>query len=297
MSSSDEIFTSIDLYCPSTLLDIIVLAAQELDCLGIEEKDTSSDLVHVVIYLADAKRDFLIEDRLIAILKSYNCTESEIKEVRLYTSGIPPFDWAAEVQKNYKSIQISDNLFIVPSWEQPVDKKGVLSVLLDPSRAFGTGRHESTKLCLLLLERVFDELQSNDELSMLDIGCGSGILSIYGALRGARKVVAIDTDPIAVDITKSNSIYNNTVSQIEVLCTTVLTLNQNFSLVVANIRREPILDFSDLVRQRVLPGGYVILSGLLREESSEIINKYIKSGFVLAQEQNMAEWTALLLRG
>ncbi len=205
-------------------------------------------------------------------------------------------DWATVWQKDYHPIPLGSRLIVVPSWlENPAPKR--IPVYMDPGMAFGSGTHPTTQLSLILLE---ESLADNPVPEMLDIGCGSGILSIAGAKLGASSVLGLDTDPDAIKVSLANAEKN------QVSCNTNFTLGsvkelilEEFQitrapLVVANIIA-PVLTrlFEDGLRDTVSPGGNLILSGILQEQLPGILILLDEHGFKLKTQRQQGEWVGL----
>lgn len=185
----------------------------------------------------------------------------------------PPFsvtevaeqNWVQLTQSQFDPIRISDRLWIVPSWHEAPDPAAV-NLILDPGMAFGTGSHPTTRLCLEWLER---NVASGD--SLLDYGCGSGILAIAAGRMGAAKVAGIDIDPQAVEAARANAERN----AVEALFTdSAEPLAGEYDLVVANILSNPLRVLAPAICAHVRSGGKLALSGILREQAEEIIGIY-----------------------
>ena len=175
-------------------------------------------------------------------------------------------DWVRLTQSQFDPIRVSDRLWIVPSWHQPPDPQA-LTLVLDPGMAFGTGSHPTTQLCLEWLER-----RVNTGTSVLDYGCGSGILAIAAALLGAREVVGVDIDELAVNAARSNAERNG------VGCTHFRNATQEltgqFDLVVANILANPLKVLAPAISGYVRRGGKLALAGVLSEQAADVIAAY-----------------------
>jgi ribosomal protein L11 methyltransferase len=204
-------------------------------------------------------------------------------------------DWAEAWKEHYRPIRIGRGLLILPAWLSNPDESR-LAIVLDPGMAFGTGTHPSTQLCLAALE---DYVQAGDEV--IDLGCGSGILSIGAVLLGARRVRALDIDPLAVRITRENAGRNGVAAWVEVSDGSLENLLQSAvpapDLLVANILA-PVLD--DMARhgmsRAVRPGGTVILAGVLAEQAEPLAVTCLEHGFDRVELRRSGEWRALVLK-
>lgn len=204
-------------------------------------------------------------------------------------------DWAEVWKEHYRPIRIGRRLLILPAWLSNPDESR-LAIVLDPGMAFGTGTHPSTQLCLAALE---DYVQAGDEV--IDLGCGSGILSIGAVLLGARRVRALDIDPLAVRITRENAERNGVAAWVEASDGSLENLLQSAvpapDLLVANILA-PVLD--DMARhgmsRAVRPGGTVILAGVLAEQAEPLEATCLEHGFDRVELRRSGEWRALVLK-
>lgn len=205
-------------------------------------------------------------------------------------SQIKEEDWANNWKKYYTSIQISERLMIKPSWEDTAQTAGKIVIELDPGMAFGTGTHETTRLCLQLIEKY---LHQGDKV--LDVGCGSGILSIAAAKLGAVEVRAVDVDAVAVRVSMENIELNRCSPSIHVSTGELKDLPEGKAdLIVANIIADIIIRLSDEVQKRSKPGGFFIASGIIKDRRKEIEETYISRGYRVLEVLEMGEWVAVV---
>ncbi len=174
-------------------------------------------------------------------------------------------NWVQLTQSQFDPIRVSGRLWIVPSWHETPDPAAV-NLILDPGMAFGTGSHPTTRLCLEWLER-----NVSDGCTMLDYGCGSGILAIAAARLGAGQVAGVDIDPQAVEAARANA-ERNGVSAL--FADSAEPVAGEYDLVVANILSNPLRVLAPAICAHVRPGGRLALSGILREQADEIIAIY-----------------------
>jgi ribosomal protein L11 methyltransferase len=202
-------------------------------------------------------------------------------EVR--TAELADQDWVRLTQAQFDPIRISDRLWIVPSWHAPPDPNA-LAIRLDPGLAFGTGSHPTTHLCLQWL----DESVHGGE-SVLDYGCGSGILAVAAAKLGAAPVLATDIDPQALLATRDNAAAND--CAVEIRGTDTLS-GIRADLVVANILTNPLKVLAPALAGHLRSGGRLALSGILESQESEVIAAYAPL-IALACFRRMGGWTCL----
>ena len=198
---------------------------------------------------------------------------------------VPDEDWVRLTQSQFGPIPVGDRLLIVPSWHQedlPVTDR--ITLALDPGLAFGTGSHPTTHVCLRWLS---SELPVN--ATVLDYGCGSGILAIAARLLGAGETWAIDIDEQAVESTQ----YNATVNQVTLNAGLTHALpDGQFDVVVANILSNPLKVLAPMLSQRVKPGGFLVLSGVLERQAKEVAAFY-QPWVALCIYQSLDGWVCL----
>ena len=244
-------------------------------CLGIEEADAPAPgrARWIAYFLAGTAQDELVE-RVRADLASLDPSSAgDPAPFTISSEVVPAYDWAGDVRRSFRAIEISPRLAVAPSWEPDYDLPGGLVIRLDPAQAFGTGRHETTRICLLALEEILDRAADPRRLRVLDVGCGSGILSIYAALRGVARVTALDLDPLAVEMARANAAANGVAAAVRVLDHGPEKLAETFDLVVANLQREPLLALGEAIRRA-----------------------YVDAGLIAEDDRRMGEWVGIILR-
>lgn len=202
-------------------------------------------------------------------------------------------DWATAWKQYYHPVKISERFTIVPTWEEynPVSTDELI-IELDPGMAFGTGTHPTTVMCLQALENVVGE---ND--TVIDVGTGSGVLSIGAAMLGAKKVHALDLDEVAVTAARENVELNKVDNIVEVFHGNLLdTVKEPADVVVANILAEIIVTFTDDAYSIVKPGGVYVTSGIIGAKKDEVKEALEQSGFVIEEVLMMEDWVAIVAR-
>ncbi|MBN8441458.1 MAG: 50S ribosomal protein L11 methyltransferase [Thauera sp.] len=188
-------------------------------------------------------------------------------------AAVPPFsteeiaeqNWVQLTQSQFDPIRITDRLWIVPSWHEAPDPQAI-NIELDPGMAFGTGSHPTTRLCL---EWLCDAVKPG--CSVLDYGCGSGILGIAAGLLGAGDVLGIDIDDKAVEAARDNATRNRVAMRLQ---HSAVPLGETFDVVVANILTNPLCVLAPAIAARVAPGGRVALSGVLEPQAQQVIDAW-----------------------
>jgi ribosomal protein L11 methyltransferase len=184
---------------------------------------------------------------------------------RYQTSQVEEQDWVRLTQSQFAPIRVSDRVWIVPSWHAAPDAAAI-NIVLDPGLAFGTGSHPTTQLCLDWLDRHLEAGRS-----VLDYGCGSGILAIAAERLGAGRVVGVDIDPQAIVASRYNAQRNDCGAQFFDAAT---ARPAPADVVVANILANPLRVMAPLLADLVLPGGRIVLAGILEEQSTEVASRY-----------------------
>lgn len=213
-------------------------------------------------------------------------------------------DWANNWKQYFKPTRISETLTIKPTWESYEASPGEKIIKIDPGMAFGTGTHPTTSLCLQTLESY---IHGGEEV--IDVGTGSGILSVGAKLLGAGKVLALDLDPVAVTSAAQNVELNGFENDVEVKLSDLLgVLNGSVEdgdclgvsvpvdLVVANILAEIILLFTDDVYNALKPGGIYISSGIYEGKEGLVEEGLLKSGFEIVEKRREEKWSAIVAR-
>lgn len=203
-------------------------------------------------------------------------------------------NWMEKWKEQYHPITIGKKLLILPPWLDNTYPQRI-PIRIDPNMAFGTGTHPTTQLCLLLLENYI-----KTEMDVIDIGCGSGILSIGAKLLGARHVLAVDIDPLCVTASQDNAELNGISENIESRLGSVFEIKQKIfsihqaQIVLANILAPIIISLmDDGLAELVKPGGMLILSGILAHQVSEVTKVVISHGLAGAPLKKIGDWAGL----
>ncbi|WP_282924929.1 50S ribosomal protein L11 methyltransferase [Peptoniphilus genitalis] len=200
-------------------------------------------------------------------------------------------DWANNWKKYYKPLEIGEKLAIVPEWEAYDNDKRIV-IKINPGMAFGTGTHESTYMCLELLERY---VKKDDEI--FDIGCGSGILAIAGIKLGAKRALAVDIDDKCIDASHENADLNNLEDKMEIKKGNLLdVVKGRADLIVSNIIAEIIVDEIKNLKNHMDKGGIFITSGIIKERRQMVIDALKENGFEIIDELEKNNWVAIVGR-
>lgn len=205
-------------------------------------------------------------------------------------------DWSNSWKANFKSLRVGRRLLIVPSWEEARPRPDDIVLHLDPGMAFGTGGHETTRLCLELLERIMDEMPTLLTPSVLDLGTGSGILAMAAVQLGAGRVCAVDIDPQAVEVAQENLAANGLADQVEFSTTPLESMTGCFDVILANILAEELVRLAPHLNERLASGGTLVLSGILAEKEALVRNGFAPYPLDYLETRHDGEWVAILYR-
>lgn len=226
----------------------------------------------------------------IANLKNFDIN---VGENILTTCEVHEEDWATAWKQYYHPIKVSERFTIVPTWEDYHPKNSdEIIIELDPGMAFGTGTHPTTVMCLQALEKT---VKAGDVV--IDVGTGSGVLSIASALLGANKVHAFDLDPVAVKSAQENVQLNHVEKIVEVEQGNLLEKVQTEAdVVVANILAEVIMTFTDDAYSIIKPGGFFITSGIIGAKKEVVKSALEKSGFIIEEVLMLEDWVSIIAK-
>lgn len=212
---------------------------------------------------------------------------------QLTSKEIHEDDWANEWKKYYKPVKISEKITIAPTWEKVENMpEGGLLIELDPGMAFGTGTHPTTMQSVRGLEQY---VKPND--TMIDVGCGSGVLSIAGCLLGAQKSHAFDIDPVAINSTKINAEINGLSNSVEARENNLLKdIDIQADVIVANILAEIILLCVDDAYRLLKKDGMFITAGIIQKKKEEVIDKMTAAGFSIVEVNELKDWVSIIAK-
>lgn len=205
-------------------------------------------------------------------------------------------DWSTSWKVNFKALRVGRRLLIVPSWEEAHPRPDDIVLHLDPGMAFGTGGHETTRLCLEVLEGVMDGMPTLLSPSLLDLGTGSGILAMAAVQLGAGHVCAVDIDPQAVEVARENLAANGLADQVELGTTPLESLTGAFDIILANILAEELIRLAPHLTERLTTGGTLVLSGILAEKEGLVRSGFAPYALEHLETRHEGEWVAIIYR-
>jgi ribosomal protein L11 methyltransferase len=213
-------------------------------------------------------------------------TDESIEAGAVVTEILEDKDWEREWMDKFQPIRCGERLWIVPSWHEAPDPSAI-NLKLDPGLAFGTGTHPTTFLCLQWLDSIIEGGET-----VLDFGCGSGILGLGALLLGASSMDGIDIDPQAITATSNNASLNGINESAYRVTTETADLESAYDRVVANILAGTLIDLKSLICDKLKPGGQIVLSGILSHQANEVQEAY-RAIIEFEPNQEKDGWVAL----
>lgn len=245
-------------------------------------KDRALAVIHIYISEEDNPSEALsyLSERLTAEGIAHHIDSSTIKET----------DWAENWKKYFKPIEIGNRLAVCPSWEHYDNKQGRTVLSIDPGAAFGTGTHDTTKLCLTALDSI---ITGGEKL--LDIGCGSGILAISSVILGTSSAVGVDIDAMAVRVATENAALNGVSDKTEFICGDLTEkISGKYDIICANIVADVIISLCKNVTDYMADGGLFICSGIVDIREQDVTAAIDRCGLKIIDRKTSGGWVALV---
>lgn len=273
--------------------DFLFQKKNELDWDYVEEevfKKNEEDDVLIKTYVSEEKNvmEFveIIKQKVLG-LKDFGI---DIGEGSVSLDQVNEADWANEWKAYYKPTKVGQRVVVKPTWEDYAMQDGDLIIELDPGMAFGTGTHETTSMCIRELEKYV-----NKDSKVFDIGCGSGILAIAAAKLGAKEVVAVDLDEVAVKVAKENVLENKVEKSVSVMHGNLTdVIKDKADVIVANIIADIIKILAKDVQNFMKEDAIFISSGIILDKVEEVKESLIENGFEIVEVQKLGEWSAIV---
>jgi ribosomal protein L11 methyltransferase len=212
----------------------------------------------------------------------------DIGEGKVVTNAVYEEDWSTSWKKYYKTLKLGNRIVIKPTWEEYSPNQDEIIVELDPGMAFGTGTHETTIMCIEFLEKY---IKSEDVV--FDIGTGSGILAIASSKLGAKEVIGVDLDEVAVDAAKEN-VETNKLDNVEIKYGDLVEVIQGkANIVVANIIADIVINLTTMIKPFIAEGGIFITSGIIKDRKDDVLAALEKGNYTMLEVKEMGEWVAI----
>ncbi len=274
--------------------DVESLREDDADFDGLTDPQPQESLQGIVVIQAFFEGDCRDEKQrdLIRRQREMVARDSKFAEITFDTCLIEDQDWNQTFKSSIKAFRIGERFWIRPTWDEGEVDPSDLLITIDPGMAFGTGTHETTTLCIEGLEKT---LKAGD--CVLDMGTGTGILSIAACRLGASRVVGIDIDEKAIQIARENSEANGVLERVVITSQPVSeAIQEPVDGIVVNIVAEVIETVLDEMDQALRPGGWIVASGILATKRERMLNLWKAKGMTLIGGRIMGEWCSLILR-
>jgi ribosomal protein L11 methyltransferase len=269
---------------PDLFKDMLIKRLTQKGCLGAIEDNGS-----LIAYFPATNDIDIITTELVvqkALLEGTNNRHQLTFDYNL----IPDQDWNESWKKGFRPLDVGQQFTILPPWED--ERSGRINLIIDPGMAFGTGHHETTRSCLVLMERYVGKIVKG---RFLDLGTGTGLLAIAASKFGFQEVVAVDTDPLALEAAYKNCALNN-VSNVTIRSGSIMDNDGNFDFIVANIISGVLMLLAPDISAHIKPSSVAVLSGILAEQVDEVIKAYGQVGMKLIEVFPDGKWVSLVLR-
>ncbi|MFO7811394.1 MAG: 50S ribosomal protein L11 methyltransferase [Pelovirga sp.] len=299
-----ENYSSIDVTVKGGLVEIACAVLMEQQCCGIVVEDQQLDTFDVPDNPLDVDKEYTLtayfapEVPVASLLEQLELAFTALPvfvpgSVDLTVSqSLPPVDWAQSWKQNFTSFQVGNRLIVHPSWETPLVGKAQTAIEIDPGMAFGTGTHATTRLCLAAIAEQLEGHQRS--LQLLDVGTGSGILAIGAAALGCERVVATDIDVVACEVARENVARNKLAGRVMITSDPLEKIDGVYDLVVANILAEENIRLKQALLQHLQPGGWLILSGILKEKESLVTAAFAGTDLNAMAARYREDWVCLV---
>lgn len=279
--------------------DFLENSTQYWDYVDDSLMERASSPTYVKVYITDNEtghEQYALIKQALAELKASD-TEGIFGSLEISADNIKEQDWAENWKQYYKPLTVGEKILIVPEWETAENTDGKVVFTINPGMSFGTGTHQSTQLCIESLEK---HINKGD--SVLDLGCGSGILSIIAHLLGADHSLAIDIDPNATKIAAENAQKNGIdLNKYQTLAGNVLTdehvtaavNREKYDIILANIVADVICGLCPTAKQSLKDGGVFITSGIILERIDDVVSALKNAGFEICDIKEKGEWASI----
>jgi len=261
----------------------------DLGSLGVAEDIKENSMYEISSYFPMDTDIAEVIDKLKQYLEVLKDSIADLTVGALTVEHIDQTSWQAW-KSVLKKIRVGKRIIIRPPWEDHVALDDDVVIEINPSLAFGTGHHETTRLCIETIENI---LNTRDVGNVLDVGCGSGILSIAASKLGVQNVMGFDTDPIAIIESRKNAKKNGVLDQIKFFCGYLQSVKGQYDLIVANVFIEPILFMKEDLKELLADKGVLIISGIPHTRRDEAVRGLKPAGLELQHELREGDWVAL----
>ena len=261
----------------------------DLGSLGVAEDIKENNMYEISSYFPMEADISEVIQKLKQYLEILKQSIPDLKIGTLTAEHIDQTSW--QIWKSVlKKIRVGKRIIIRPPWEEHVVEGDDIVIEINPSLAFGTGHHETTRLCIETIENI---TSTRDIRNILDVGCGSGILSIAASKLGVEDILGFDTDPIAISESRKNAKKNEVLDKIKFFCGYLQSVRGKYDLIVANVFIEPILFMKENLKELLAEKGVLIISGIPHTRRDEAVRGLKSAGLKLEDEFREGDWVAL----
>ncbi len=263
------------------LRDSLIRRLADAGCLGVIERDDA-----IIAYFPETIDIKTITNDLSLLIELLD-KSGRTHGIAFTHTLIPEQDWNESWKKGFQPLDVGERFTILPPWEEK--RNGRINLIIDPAMAFGTGHHETTRSCLALMEKY--SAKSGKEL-FLDLGAGTGILAIAAACLGYQRVIALDTDPLAVEASQKN-VELNQAGGVEIREGSIESLNETFDFIAANLISGVLVLLAPALAAHLNSGGIAVLSGILDGQDNEVTTAMAQAGLTLIEQYCDGKWISL----
>jgi ribosomal protein L11 methyltransferase len=251
-------------------------------CLGvIEQVETITAYFPETVAIGTIAND-------LSLLKALFDRSDNAQDLSFSHTLIPEQDWNESWKKGFTPLDVGERFTILPPWEKR--REGRINLIIDPGMAFGTGHHETTRSCLVLMEKY---AEAGAMERFLDLGAGTGLLAIAASRLGYRHIVAVDTDPLAVEAIRTN-LELNEVTNVDIREGSIVEVPGTFDCIAANIISGVLIQLAPALASHLKPGGIAVLSGILKGQDNEVIEVIKQAGLKLLEQYRDGKWVSLV---
>lgn len=292
-SAEGDKWISLSVWAPPSVQDALVNFLIEETGRGVKLEGE-----RITAYCHESAETQTCLQKLIRYYQDLQQLYPDLPELKVVQEDLRGEDWSETWKTFFKPLIIGKNIVVKPTWEPYEPIPGQVVIEVDPGRAFGTGKHPSTALCIEALEGVLSDTVIGERglaPSVLDVGTGSGILGIIAARLGAKTVLGLDTDPEALEVAGKN-VERNKVGKIMSVSNTPLDqVEETYDVVVANLTASLLMQMAAGLSRCVSQKGSLVLSGILKEQGEEVVKCFKAHYFKMVKSWSREDWTTLLL--
>jgi ribosomal protein L11 methyltransferase len=277
----------VEIPCEAAYADALAAMVAERFVVGVEIAAPG-----IRFYLNESSLPGHWESRLQGVIDEFAALFKLPMPIAWQSHSIADAGWADAWKVHFKPLRVGERFIVCPTWEEPGGGEQDLVIRIDPGQAFGTGHHETTRLCLEWLDH-WDRNRAHLNVSLLDVGTGSGILAIAAGLLGYAEVVAVDIDPEAIAVAEENIALNRLRERINLVHGSAADVSGRFDVVLANIQAAPLIEMALVLTGKLKSSGTLVLSGVLVEQKEQVRDAYAKQFLNLRGDRSAGEWCSL----